>query len=127
MTDNRTPIRLSALITEGDDWYRRIEQLTGVSTDLPLETLLEPLNLPYKVIDPIMTKIWGFHNEAVTAAFTAGLAWGLCPEKILLEKVSLCHRHSHNRLSRSMSRSGHPYTWRNPIRLHRLSSNSIGL
>ena len=85
MTDNRTPIRLSALITEGDDWYRRIEQLTGVSTDLPLETLLEPLNLPYKVIDPIMTTIWGFHNAAVTAAFTAGLAYGLCPEKLLLE------------------------------------------
>ena len=83
------PIRLSALITEGDDWYRIIEQLTGVSSELPLETMLAPLNLPYKVIDPIMTQIWGCHNDIVAAAFAAGLACGLCPEKLLLEGGAL--------------------------------------
>ena len=89
MTDNRTPIRLSALITKGDDWYRVIEQLTGVSIEMPLATLLAPLALPYKVIDPIMTEIWGSHNDIVAAAFTAGLACGLCPEKLLLEGGAL--------------------------------------
>ena len=84
-----TPIKLSALITEGDQWYRMIEQLTGVSTYLPLETLLAPLALPFDVIDPIMTQIWGIHNDIVTAAFTAGLACGLCPEKMLLEGGAL--------------------------------------
>ena len=79
------PIRLSALITEGYDWYRVIEQLTGVSIELPLDTLLTPLTLPFDVIDPIMTSIWDCHNDIVTAAFTAGLACGLNPEKLLLE------------------------------------------
>ncbi len=89
-TDNRTPIRLSALIAEGDGWYRVIEQLTGVSIALPLDTLLvAPLALPYEVIDPIVTQIWGIHNDIVTAAFTAGLACGLNPEKLLLEGGAL--------------------------------------
>jgi hypothetical protein len=32
-----------------------------------------------------MVNIWDCHDEIVTAAFTAGLACGLCPEKLLLE------------------------------------------
>ena len=88
-TDNRTPIRLSALITEGDGWYRVIEQLTGVSIALPLDTLLAPLGLPFDVIDPIMVNIWDSHNDILTAAFTAGLTCGLCPEKLLLEGGAL--------------------------------------
>ena len=85
MTDNRIPIRLSAIITEAYDFYRVIEQLTGVSIELPLDTLFAPLALPYKVANPIMTQIWDSHNEIISAAFTAGLACGLCPEKLLLE------------------------------------------
>ena len=80
-----TSIRLSALIADGDGWRDVAEQLTGVAMTLPLSRLLEPLALPFDVIDPIMTQIWDFHDAAVTAAFTAGLAGGLCPEKLLLE------------------------------------------
>lgn len=85
MTDNRTPIRLSALITDSGDWRKVIEQLTAVSITLPLDTHLAPLGLPFNVIDPIMVNIWDSHDEIVTAAFTAGLACGLSPEKLLLE------------------------------------------
>ena len=80
-----TPIKLSALFTERGDLRQVLEQLAGSSLDLPLETLLAPLALPFDVIDPIMTQIWDFHDAAVIAAFTAGLAGGLCPEKLLLE------------------------------------------
>ncbi len=65
-----------------------VEQLTGVSVELPLESLLGPLGLPYAVIDPIMTQIWDIHDEGVTAAFTAGLACGLNPEKLLLVEAA---------------------------------------
>jgi len=61
-----------------------IEQLTGVSSELPLDKLLSPLGLPFGVIDPIMTEIWGLHDDAVTAAFAAGIAIGLDPAKLLL-------------------------------------------
>ncbi len=84
-TGDRTPIRLSALITDSGDERKVIEQLTGTAIELPLDTLLAPLALPFDVIDPIMTEIWDIHNDIVTAAFTAGLACGLCPEKLLLE------------------------------------------
>ena len=85
MIGNRTPISLSALITDSGDWRKVIEQLTAVSIALPLDTLLAPLGLPFDVIDPIMVNIWESHDDIVTAAFTAGLACGLCPEKLLLE------------------------------------------
>ena len=84
-TDNRTPIRLSALITDSGDWRKVIKQLTAVSITLDLDTHLAPLALPFDVIDPIMVNIWESHDDIVTAAFTAGLACGLCPEKLLLE------------------------------------------
>ena len=80
-----TSIRLSALIADGDGWRDVAEQLTGVAMTLPLSRLLEPLALPFDVIDPIMTEIWRAHDDAVTAAFAAGLACGLNPEKLLLE------------------------------------------
>lgn len=88
-TDARTPIRLSAFIDDSGDWRRIIEQLTAVSVSLPLDTHMAPLALPFDVIDPIMVNIWASHDDIVTAAFTAGLACGLCPEKLLLEGGAL--------------------------------------
>jgi hypothetical protein len=81
-------ISLAPFITDGGDWRLLIEQLTGVPVALPLENLLGPLELPYAVIDPIMTQIWGIHDDAVTAAFTAGLACGLNPGKLLLVEAA---------------------------------------
>ena len=89
MTDNRTPIKLSALIAESGDLHQVIEQLTGKAIDLPVASLLEPLGLPFDVIDPIITTIWNLYDDAVTAAFTAGLVAGLRPEKLLLEGGAL--------------------------------------
>ena len=87
MNHNLTPVRLSALIaaTEHGDLRKAIESLTSVTIELPLETLLGPLLLPFDVVDPIMTRIWDLHDDAVTAAFTAGLACGLNPGLLLFE------------------------------------------
>lgn len=80
-----TSIRLSALIADGDGWRDVAEKLTGVAMDLPLSKLLEPLALPYDVIDPVKTEIWRAHDDAVAAAFAAGLTCGLNPERLLIE------------------------------------------
>ena len=92
MNNNRTPIKLSAFFDDdgGNGSLRRvIEHLTSVDITLPLTTLLDPLGLPFDVIDPIMSDIGALHDDAVTAAFTAGLACGLNPEKLLLEGGAL--------------------------------------
>ena len=62
--------------------------MTGVDPALQLDDLLAPLALPFGVIDPIKTAVWERHNRAVDAAFAAGLACGLDPERLLLARLS---------------------------------------
>lgn len=61
--------------------------VTGQSVDLPMDDLLDPLNLPFDVIDPIKVELANRHDDAVRAAFAAGLACGLKPELVLLKEV----------------------------------------
>lgn len=84
---NDTPIySLPAYLCENAAHYALIRSLTGVEPNLPLDDLFEPLALPFDVIDPVMTEIWERHNRGVNAAFAAGLACGLLPERVLLEQ-----------------------------------------
>jgi hypothetical protein len=64
-----------------------VERLTGIDPALRLDDLVAPLALLFEQIDPIKTAIWEQHNQAVDAAFAAGLACGLDPERLLLARV----------------------------------------
>lgn len=79
-----TRVKLAPELTFDYDYAAAVERLTGVSTELPLDQLLKPLNHPFEVIDPIKIQIWDAHTEALRAAFTAGLAFGLDPQRMLL-------------------------------------------
>jgi len=65
-----------------------VERMTGVDPALQLDDLLAPLALPFGVIDPIKTAILEQHNRAFDAAFAAGIACGLDPERLLLVRLS---------------------------------------
>ena len=84
---NGQRVKLSVFVRDGGDFRTVIEQLTGASCELPLDELLAPLCLPFDVIDPIMTGIWGLHDDAIAAAFAAGLACGLDPARLLLVSI----------------------------------------
>ena len=64
-----------------------VKSMTGIDPALPLDDLVAPLALPFDVIDPVLTEIWERHNRAVDAAFAAGLACGLRPQRVLLERT----------------------------------------
>lgn len=83
---------LSAFLSDGN-YPAVIRRLTGTDTALDLDTLFEGLHLPFETIDPIKTTIWDRHNQAVAAAFAAGIACGLEPERLLLVRLqAACNR-----------------------------------
>jgi hypothetical protein len=73
---------LSAFIEDGD-YPAIIEALTGVDVRLPLDMILAPLMLEFEEVNPIMTAIGDRNDQAVAAAFAAGIACGLDPKLLL--------------------------------------------
>lgn len=76
-------LQLSPLFDDADI-ANLVQSLTGTDVRLDLDGILDPLGLPYQVVDPIKTDIWEAFNAAVGAAFAAGLAAGLEPSRLLL-------------------------------------------
>lgn len=72
------------------DLEQVIKGATGQSVDLHLDSLFQMagIDAEYRTADPLKTAINGHHHDAVKAAFAAGLACGLDPERLLLARLS---------------------------------------
>jgi len=70
------------------DLPRIVETLTGVNPDLALDSLFQQAGIRSESQELLKEVLWLSHGDALRAAFAAGLACGLDPERLLLARLS---------------------------------------